>query len=317
MSKVELSAYERFAETQEVEVVAIVPNKKELGRLFKKDAKPVCDALEAMSECDAMEMAGKLAAGQSVALAVAELPGGSVEVLPGWVDIKRETRKMNGRSFTPAVIEPSFGIGRILYCVFEHCFYTREGDEQRSVFSFTPVSAPVKCTVFPLLQRAELNARAEAVAASLTRERLSNTIDTTGNTIGKRCVAVVGGGGGGGGTHFNNTCTLLAPMLSFQSSPLTLPLSSNHLPPAAPCCCCCCCRYARTDEIGVPFAVTIDFQTLEDDTATLRERDTTAQVRVPLGELPALVRRLAEMEVTWGEVSAQYPAQAPAAGGDE
>lgn len=56
------------------------------------------------------------------------------------------------RNFTPAVIEPSFGIGRILYCVFEHCFYTREGDEARSVFRFTPVTAPVKCTVFPLLQ---------------------------------------------------------------------------------------------------------------------------------------------------------------------
>jgi len=55
-------------------------------------------------------------------------------------------------NFTPAVIEPSFGIGRILYCVFEHCFYSREGDEQRSVFRFTPVTAPVKCTVFPLLQ---------------------------------------------------------------------------------------------------------------------------------------------------------------------
>ena len=56
------------------------------------------------------------------------------------------------RSFTPAVIEPSFGIGRILYCVFEHCFYTREGDEQKAVFRFTPVTAAIKCTVFPLLQ---------------------------------------------------------------------------------------------------------------------------------------------------------------------
>lgn len=38
-------------------------------------------------------------------------------------------------------------------------------------------------------------------------------------------------------------------------------------------------RYARTDEIGVPFAITIDYQTVEDGTATLRERDSTAQVR--------------------------------------
>lgn len=37
-------------------------------------------------------------------------------------------------------------------------------------------------------------------------------------------------------------------------------------------------RYARTDEIGVPFAVTVDYATLKDDTVTVRERDTMAQV---------------------------------------
>ena len=39
-------------------------------------------------------------------------------------------------------------------------------------------------------------------------------------------------------------------------------------------------RYARADEIGVPFAVTIDYTTLEDQTVTLRERDSMDQVRV-------------------------------------
>ena len=37
-------------------------------------------------------------------------------------------------------------------------------------------------------------------------------------------------------------------------------------------------RYARTDEIGVPFAVTVDYETVEKDTVTLRERDSRAQV---------------------------------------
>ena len=37
------------------------------------------------------------------------------------------------------------------------------------------------------------------------------------------------------------------------------------------------------------------------------------QVRVPLAELPGLVRRLTDMEATWAEVAATYPAQAPAA----
>jgi hypothetical protein len=63
------------------------------------------------------------------------------------VDIKRQTKKLAGRSFIPSVIEPSFGIGRILYCVFEHSYYTREGDESRAVLKFTPLVAPVKATV--------------------------------------------------------------------------------------------------------------------------------------------------------------------------
>lgn len=50
------------------------------------------------------------------------------------------------------MVEPSFGIGRIMYCMFEHCYYTREKDAQRTVFRFTPVVAPTKATVFPLVQ---------------------------------------------------------------------------------------------------------------------------------------------------------------------
>ena len=44
-------------------------------------------------------------------------------------------------------------------------------------------------------------------------------------------------------------------------------------------------RYRRQDEIGTPFGVTIDHQTLEDDTVTLRDRDTLTQERVPVADL--------------------------------
>ena len=45
-------------------------------------------------------------------------------------------------------------------------------------------------------------------------------------------------------------------------------------------------RYRRQDEIGTPYCVTIDFETLEDDAATVRDRDTMEQERVPLSALP-------------------------------
>ena len=44
-------------------------------------------------------------------------------------------------------------------------------------------------------------------------------------------------------------------------------------------------RYRRQDEIGTPYCVVIDFDTLEDDTVTIRHRDTTEQTRIKISEL--------------------------------
>ncbi|HMC41171.1 MAG TPA: glycine--tRNA ligase [Acidimicrobiales bacterium] len=49
-------------------------------------------------------------------------------------------------------------------------------------------------------------------------------------------------------------------------------------------------RYRRQDEIGTPLAVTVDFDTLEDRAVTIRDRDTTTQVRVPIDGLAEEVR---------------------------
>ncbi|MEM3715813.1 MAG: glycine--tRNA ligase [Candidatus Bathyarchaeia archaeon] len=49
-------------------------------------------------------------------------------------------------------------------------------------------------------------------------------------------------------------------------------------------------RYARFDEIGVPLCVTIDYQTLEDNTVTIRDRDTWRQVRAEVSKLPRLIQ---------------------------
>lgn len=77
-------------------------------------------------------------------------------------------------------MEPSFGIGRIMYCMFEHCYYVREQDAQRTVFKFTPLVAPTKATVFPLLKKAEMTSKAEEVSQLLRKAGVSNLLDTTG-----------------------------------------------------------------------------------------------------------------------------------------
>ena len=44
-------------------------------------------------------------------------------------------------------------------------------------------------------------------------------------------------------------------------------------------------RYRREDEIGTPFCITVDFDTLEDESVTIRDRDTMEQVRVKIDEI--------------------------------
>jgi len=51
-------------------------------------------------------------------------------------------------------------------------------------------------------------------------------------------------------------------------------------------------RYRRYDEIGTPFCITVDHRTFEDDTVTVRDRDTTGQVRILISDLPRILREL-------------------------
>ncbi len=56
-------------------------------------------------------------------------------------------------------------------------------------------------------------------------------------------------------------------------------------------------RYARNDEIGTPYCITIDEQSLKDKTATIRDRDTTKQIRVKISELREILKKLINSEI--------------------
>jgi hypothetical protein len=65
-------------------------------------------------------------------------------------------------------------------------------------------------------------------------------------------------------------------------------------------------RYSRADELGVPFGVTIDFQTLLDRSVTVRDRDSMAQVRVPAGRLVSLLVELTAESLSWAQVMDRF-----------
>jgi glycyl-tRNA synthetase len=62
-------------------------------------------------------------------------------------------------------------------------------------------------------------------------------------------------------------------------------------------------RYARTDELGVPFAITVDSTT----SVTIRERDSKDQVRVDVEKAADVIREVTEGQRTWGDVWSTFP----------
>lgn len=111
-------------------------NKKKFGPQFKKDGKAVEAAIEALTQEKRETLAQDLKKDGKITIEVEGVGSGKVEVSKDLLVIEKRTRVENTREFTPNVIEPSFGIGRILYCLFEHNYWTRAsdgGDEARCV----------------------------------------------------------------------------------------------------------------------------------------------------------------------------------------
>jgi len=135
-----------------------------------------------------------------------------------------------GEKIMPHVLEPTFGINRVLLALLTES-YTEEGD--RVVLKLNKDVAPYKVAVFPLVKnKPELVDAAKSIFNDLVDKGISVDWDDRGN-IGK--------------------------------------------------------RYYSQDEIGTPFCITVDYQTLEDSTVTVRDRDTMEQKRVAVKDLIGLM----------------------------
>lgn len=144
------------------------------------------------------------------------------------------------KKFIPHVIEPSLGVDRTLLALLCSA-YREEKDEKgdaRVYLDFTPMMAPYKAAVFPLLaNKPELVEKAKKL-----REELQGK--------GATFVPVAFDAGGNIGK-----------------------------------------RYRKQDEIGTPYCFTVDFQTLEDNTITVRDRNTMQQERIALALAGSYIKR--------------------------
>ncbi|MCX7955702.1 MAG: glycine--tRNA ligase [Patescibacteria group bacterium] len=133
--------------------------------------------------------------------------------------------KKTGKKFIPHVIEPTFGLSRLLITLLIDSYKEENINGKKRVFlKLKPFLSPVKIAVFPLQKDLKL----KDIAFNLYQQLKNNffcEFDDSGN-IGK--------------------------------------------------------MYRRQDEIGTPYCITIDYKTLEDNTVTIRERDTMKQDRIAI-----------------------------------
>jgi len=66
-------------------------------------------------------------------------------------------------------------------------------------------------------------------------------------------------------------------------------------------------RYSRNDELGTPLGITVDFQSVKDNTFTLRDRDSTKQVRSDEDTICVAIKSLVDGQKAWADVQKELP----------
>jgi len=66
-------------------------------------------------------------------------------------------------------------------------------------------------------------------------------------------------------------------------------------------------RYSRNDELGTPLGITVDFQSVKDNTYTLRDRDSTKQVRSDEDKICNAIKSIVEGHKTWADIQGELP----------
>jgi glycyl-tRNA synthetase len=103
--------------------------------------------------------------------------------------IKEQEEKITSVDYFPHVIEPSFGIDRLLYALFNHCFAIKIiNNEERQILSLPISLTPYHVALFPLLNKSELVDVAMTIKNMLNKNQTTCFYNSSTTTIGKKYV---------------------------------------------------------------------------------------------------------------------------------
>jgi glycyl-tRNA synthetase len=235
-SKEDLSVFIEYDKPKTITKLGVKPDMKKFGPLFKGDAPKILDSLKNLDATvikKGFDEEGKFKL---------EIEGKIYEITPDIISFEEREEIIRGEKILPHVIEPSYGIDRIIYSVLLHSY---KENEDRTYLKLEKEIAPIGVSVFPLVNKDELVETANNIRDELRNHGIIAEYDGSG-TIGR--------------------------------------------------------RYARADEIGVPFAVTVDHETLENHTVTIRNRDDLKQVRKPIKDIYNILVNLLEGRIDFEDI---------------
>jgi glycyl-tRNA synthetase len=235
-SKEDLSVFIEYNEPKTITKLSVKPDMKKFGPLFKGNAPKILDSLKNLDASNikkAFEADGKFKL---------ELEGNLHEITPDIISFEEREEIIRGEKVLPHVIEPSYGIDRIIYSVLLHSY---KENEDRTYLKLEKQIAPIGVSVFPLVNKDELVETAHKLKDEFRNQGIIAEYDGSG-TIGR--------------------------------------------------------RYARADEIGVPFAITVDHESLETNTVTIRNRDDLKQIRKPIKDIYNILISLLEGRIEFEDI---------------
>lgn len=180
---VELVAARKLKEERKDEYIHVTLDKKKLQPIFKQNFKPISELIETKwTDEDRLEYFNKMESDKEITLPI----GDGIKLTSEHITLEKKEKIVKEEKYTPHVIEPSFGIGRIVYAVFEHCFKVRPKDAKRTYFDFPIAVAPIKCSLLPLMSQPIFTPKVRELKALLTKAGISSKLDDSGQTVGKR-----------------------------------------------------------------------------------------------------------------------------------
>jgi len=191
-TKVELVASERIEPPRVDKVTELAPNKKLIGSSFKQKAAHVFAYIASLDAAQCERVDAELAKTGKHEFSA---PEGPYVLTRDMVAMSKFDRAVHEERYAPTVIEPSFGIGRIVYAVLEHSFWIR-GEQAatedrdlsvlvRNVLSLSPLVAPTKVGIIPYGASNDVEG-ARAMQSALLELELAAMVDSTSATIGKK-----------------------------------------------------------------------------------------------------------------------------------